>query len=1058
VSYAALRLAFEIKSGRVTISKDSIPDIAEIMRSCYAEQPIVLSEAEPGTDDGKNETVIIKGKSSFLNLTDLPVVATFKLDGSGKVGMSLNYTLPVEVGTASRWKFSDSFPALPKVVDWRNGTYDNPRRVLLDDLEFDEASFVVVSHQPTATDGVQLKPGINFVGKLRLPDKVQAPLPGRDQTNLIASVIKDTFRYDKEQLTVFGTIRVEENETTALEPLQYPWSAEGSPIPGIQLHADFGLALSLGNSQGSGLKFDRVGLRIYSPTSTKWLSNHETYYPVLAYTGTLGGLSVEGSNTSLNVTALQELGGDELRVLGSFTGASVKNLAGLVDIGGEDNNLLDSIDLLKPAIEKLSGLELLYAALSISVTEGGFDVNSTSVMVGMPNLKWEVIEDVFTIESISALFDVRNPFGTPKHDELSQFRGPKVDVTIMGTVKICGKSFDCTATTRDSFTVNAHLARGHEISLQELLDTYAKGGPPLGNDLKIDYLALSARPKDSHYTFAGRLKSEPKLEIVKGLALSEVVVRVESTTSGTLGEIGAVLNIADVDLNLKAQKQPDGWQFDGSTGPGQEIPIGRLIGDLVAKFHADPMPVPEAIKTLVFQNLALSYNTGTRKRFRFTGEAKLEIEGTPYAISVTVELTDKGGNGRFTGTLMYGGAQFKFELKAGEAGAEFDASWNKEVNGGQLAPRAIGKSPALSQLQSLLSPPKAATLRLKLGADNKVERLALAFTLENEAQAAFLLTQDSSVPMPNWIAALGLKPPRISTDDLGSLGSVLQPHSIALDKLLILAASADAPSGEQLTLDKGYPVTKGLFLQGALEFGGTSFSYPFECRLGGDQKPKARPGPGPGPGASIPPISTEAPSSSAKSDKSAAATEAKNNVAVGRTIGPVTFRQERLESRDERVYLLLDASLGSGGFALDLTGFNLNFPLTLLKDPTPAALAREIKVGLDGLSISYSNPPLTISGGLARTAAESPYVGDVYRGHLLIKAQTFQITVLGSYGTIEAKDRAGKAISTPSLFLYGTFAGVLGGPGVFFVTGLALGAATTRGSPSPGSRKWRTFP
>ena len=70
-------------------------------------------------------------------------------------------------------------------------------------------------------------------------------------------------------------------------------------------------------------------------------------------------------------------------------------------------------------------------------------------------------------------------------------------------------------------------------------------------------------------------------------------------------------------------------------------------------------------------------------------------------------------------------------------------------------------------------------------------------------------------------------------------------------------------------------------------------------------------------------------------------------------------------------------------------------------------------------------------------AGEPPYVGDVFRGHLLIKAQTFQITVLGSYGTIEAKDRAGT--TTPSLFLYGTFAGVLGGPGVFFVTGLALG-------------------
>ena len=41
----------------------------------------------------------------------------------------------------------------------------------------------------------------------------------------------------------------------------------------------------------------------------------------------------------------------------------------------------------------------------------------------------------------------------------------------------------------------------------------------------------------------------------------------------------------------KQVEPPDaGWQFTGSTGPGQHIPIGALIADLAAKFGATTLP------------------------------------------------------------------------------------------------------------------------------------------------------------------------------------------------------------------------------------------------------------------------------------------------------------------------------------------------------------------------------------------------------------------------------------------------------------------------------------
>jgi len=504
------------------------------------------------------------------------------------------------------------------------------------------------------------------------------------------------------------------------------------------------------------------------------------------------------------------------------------------------------------------------------------------------------------------------------------------------------------------------------------------------------------------------------------------------------------LPLAGVNIFLSGEyvDGQDGLQFDGSTGPGQKIKIGELINDLAGKFNADTTPVPDAIKTLVFTNLALSFNTSKQKSFRFTGEARLEIEGTPCEISLTVELADKDANGkyqkRFAGTLKAGGVQFQLKVEAGKGGAELLATWEKSPGALELDLGALGSSPELSYVKDLLTPPKEANLTLNLGENNKVKRLAIDLTLDNGAKAELRLAQDPAAKEPSWIVALGLQPTKITTRNmsqgLGALGKMLDPYDITLNDLLVVVANADSPKDQKLTL-AGNPVTKGFLLKGVLEFGGTSFRKPFECRLGED-KPKALPGPStggsPAPVSTVPSVAPASPP--AVSSTNGEVKEANNNVPVGRTIGPVTFRKARLESRGERVYLLLDASLGSGGLALDLTGFNVNFPLKDIRNP--ATLVANIGVGLDGLSIAYSNPPLTISGGLIRTDGTLPYKGPVFRGHLLIKAETFQITVLGCYGNIEVG--TDKKL-TPSLFLYGVYAGMLGGPPPFYVTGLALG-------------------
>lgn len=489
-----------------------------------------------------------------------------------------------------------------------------------------------------------------------------------------------------------------------------------------------------------------------------------------------------------------------------------------------------------------------------------------------------------------------------------------------------------------------------------------------------------------------------------------------------------------------------GWLFQGTTYPGDKIKIGTFTKNLAKDLQIGDA-TPASLSDVSLQDIAFSFNTKT-KDLTFTFTTTFPVG--EKALDAVVTIEKKQSALEFGGTITVGGAEFTLDFTSSGTEKVLKARWQSE-DSGRLNLQAISDDlPDLSGMEKLLMPTKA-TLTLNLSDGKKSLLLDCEFL--SGANAAFLLAQDSGAAPPKWIAALGLKPGRISTESLGPLGSALRPHNIALDKLVVVAASADAPEEPRLPLDKQeYPVTKGLFLQGALEFEETSFSYPFECRLGGEkqhEKPKALPA---GDAGEITLETLPPPARVENKNGPPAPEEGKNNVAVERTIGPVTFRKARLESRNKRVYVLLDASLGSGGFELDLKGFNLNFPLTLLQDPKEHV--KEIAVGLDGLSIAYSNPPLTISGGFSKIQdVQTPYREYLYEGNLLIRAETFQVTVLGSYGGMEINGE-----TKPSFFVYGTYDGVVGGPPAFYVTGLALGGGYNTSLALPPVEQVAEFP
>jgi len=344
----------------------------------------------------------------------------------------------------------------------------------------------------------------------------------------------------------------------------------------------------------------------------------------------------------------------------------------------------------------------------------------------------------------------------------------------------------------------------------------------------------------------------------------------------------------------------------------------------------------------------------------------------------------------------------------------------------------------------------------KLSFDYDFSKSYLLLTAETEKINFAFMT--APMALGERLIAFGLKSQKISTDDFGPLGSALKPYSLALNDLVVVAANKNA--GELKLPFKGKkdteePISNGVLLKGKLEFEQTNetlFRYDFECNLGEKAALAAREG---GESAATDGKTLE----TGKTEDGKRSEVGNNNLEVGRKLGPVTFRKARFESRDKDgkkyVYVLLDASFGAAGFELDLQGFNLNFPIEAFTAPGKLALG----VGLEGLSIAFSQPPLTISGGFAVTEGKPPFVRDVYAGYLLIKAEAFQITVLGQYGNIRVpQPNSASSIEIPSLFLYGMYNGVLGGPAAFYVTGLALGGGYNTRLRTPSIEKVAEFP
>ncbi|MFF0149450.1 hypothetical protein ATK36_0911 [Amycolatopsis sulphurea] len=166
---------------------------------------------------------------------------------------------------------------------------------------------------------------------------------------------------------------------------------------------------------------------------------------------------------------------------------------------------------------------------------------------------------------------------------------------------------------------------------------------------------------------------------------------------------------------------------------------------------------------------------------------------------------------------------------------------------------------------------------------------------------------------------------------------------------------------------------------------------------------------------------------------------------VKRTLGPVRVDRVGVSYSDGRLWLLVGAALSASGVELAVDGLGLGFRLRRDVD---------IEGRLDGLSVGYDRPPLTIAGALLneRQAPTSRY-SVVVRGAAVVRTPALSVAAMGGY----AQPKSGQ----PSLFLFGELAMKPGqgiGPPPFRVTGLALGFGYNSGVDLPELKQLDEFP
>lgn len=797
-----------------------------------------------------------------------------------------------------------------------------------------------------------------------------------------------------------------------------PWDeTKGHPLPpGVHLRAGLKESHPLWDTR----KFDRPAFRFYSPLTRNWLLRNRGYEPRMAYTGTVAlGEKAEASGGGALVA----------RTWADFA------RGGTLVCSFENTKFASPGDVLRLCAELLSAEAPPHGSVPEEVSTA--EVTLDRAFVRLSEGKPESVGLTLSLPPAGRAMHSGQFAVALKEIGIVVFKEPsglRVRGTMTGTMKVWDAEFEATVGV-PGLDLRARKTEPPELPLSRVFDSdLLEGFPRLElPEVVIDDLTLDL------YRTASSVQYDFSLRFKEGMKVSADAPALPFVQ----------LSLSNAEWSLSGSAEEDGF------------PIGRLLGYLAEKVAPannetgvpKDLALPETIKSFTVTSFDLRVRKGRPKNdYSFTCTGRLEVDNKRVRAGVSIEFARDENN--YNGWLSVGARMFSFTV--GTTAATKDAPASDQM----VAAYTHWGDDALS----------LGELTRGLVADETAEALdALKIDLKD---AFFAHIKIGRTPVTsNYIFGVDLGA-ELDFSKLPVVGKYFSTTNkggeIGVNNLQLIYARAPFTAGEVARLDAMLPqniaeksaggaasnqpgtpgssaaavaLNRGLNIAADLNLGSTS--RPLAFPTAADTSLPA------GAGAAAPPQATTA--------------DGATWLNIQKAVGPVHFERVGVEYRDKRLWVLLSASFAAAGLTITLDGLSLG---ASLDDP------KNIQGALRGLGIDYRNEVVEIGGSFLRMSGDGARPG--YGGAAVLKARALTISAFGSYTTVKGarpepheKTVNGKPNARPSteesseessFFIYGLLDYPIGGPPLFFVTGLAAGFGYNRSLNVPPIERVGQFP
>lgn len=453
------------------------------------------------------------------------------------------------------------------------------------------------------------------------------------------------------------------------------------------------------------------------------------------------------------------------------------------------------------------------------------------------------------------------------------------------------------------------------------------------------------------------------------------------------------------------------------------------ISALVSGLSQNTIKIPANFDAIEFDDFGMTFTeAGSNYNYTLYGSAKstfnITILGSPIVATFEINVDSASSTYVLIGGLTIGNSFFQATAALSGSKQVLTGSW-KALNNDYLT------------FQDLLTAFNLPGPQIPSDLDLSLESASITYNLTDET---FLVTAKSanygsavfaSLPVngtQQYFFLLGVDK-TFSLSNLPLVGAELAKiENIQVGNFQVIIGSTTADAATATLVNSlissaglsGLPsmptngTTSMFILSAELDFGDQKL--PLNFSMGGTTTTTALTSGSPGTA-----LTTTTSGSGGGTVTSASSADGTTWFTVQKSFGPVTIQRigALYQSDQQTLWFELDATLAFGPMSLSLAGLGVG---SSIKDFKP-------KFSLQGLGISYSEPPLEIAGTLVNLALPGASFIE-FEGGVTIGTGDFMLEAFGYYGN---------DTGFSSMFIFGVLAYDFGGPPAFFVTGVALG-------------------